>query len=159
MPKPSIAPSLTAAALAILLVSPPSTAVAEKPLVDFGKQFDVSKVETRDAEITHRGTSLQIATDTKQDWPGIGLQAEGDGWDLSAFEYMAMDLTNRGRQPVEVHLKLQRAGDRGGRAALSGAVAVPPGEKATLTIPIDKRMTERLNQRLFGMRGYLGRWF
>jgi len=162
MTKPSIVLSTaaaTAAALAILVVALPGTAVAERPLADFGEQFDASKVEIRDAEITHEGTALRIATGTKQDWPGVVLAADGDGRDLSAFEYVAMDVKNVGDKPVEVHLKLQRLGDHRGNAALNGIISVPPGEKATLTIPVNKRMAEHLNERLFGMRGYPGRWF
>ena len=159
MTNPLIVRSL-AALFAILVVAPPGTAVAERPLIEFGEQFDASKVETRDAEVTQGGTALQIATGTEQDWPGIALAAESDAdaWDLSPFEYVAMDVTNVGDKSVEVHLKFQRPGERA-KGVLAGTLSVPPGEKATLTIPINKRMTEELHKRLFGMRGYPGRWF
>ncbi len=137
----------------------PPQAVAEELLVDLGRGFDLSAVEARDAKVTHLENRLRIATGTKRDWPGVAFRPQGDGWDVAPFTFVALDVTNAGSQPVEVHLKLYSDSDRNGWTPLSGSVAVPPGKQQTLTIQVKKRMTEELNKRLFGMRGYPGQWF
>jgi len=136
----------------------PGAAVADDALIEFGA-IDVATLHAQGAEVTREGVALHIATGTTHDWPGVEFRSEVGAWDLSAYTFAALDVRNLGSEPVEVHLKFQRQGDRGGKAALHGAVAVPPAERRTLRIPVSKRMTEQLGERLFGMRGYPGRWF
>jgi hypothetical protein len=131
---------------------------AEELLLHIDAKFAVSKVETRDAQVIVRGPALEIATGHKNEWPGITLHAPRGRWDLSASERVAMDVTNVGREPVEVALRVDNPGADGVSRCLTGQVRLQPAEQKTLSVVMARKMPEGLRGKLFGMRGYPGGW-
>ena len=134
--------------------------VADEVLFDFEKDFDVAAAEARDAKLvlatTGNDGALQITTGHTQRWPGITLKAPGGHWDLSRFEYVAMDVKNVGKKTVSVSLRIDSPQPEGGRLFIQEGGEVPPGETRTITTRLQGRLTGALASKLFGMRGYPG---
>ena len=101
---------------------------------------------------------MEVATGHKDKWPGITLNAPGGHWDLSAFQRVAIDVTNVDREPVEVALRVDNPGADGATRCLTGQVRLQPGERKTLSVALTRKMPEALRGKLFGMRGYPGGW-
>ena len=131
---------------------------AEELLLRIGPGFAISKVEARDAEVALRQRALEVAAGHKDDWPGITLHAPAGRWDLSAFQSVAIDVTNVGSRPVDVALRVDNPGADGVSRCLTGQVHLQPAEKKTLSVVIARKMPEALRGKLFGMRGFPGGW-
>ena len=127
-------------------------------LFDFGKGFDFTKVTCRDANVgesrTDKGTALRIATFHKQDWPGIDLPAPKGRWDLSAFQFLALDVRNVGTNEVSVHCRVDNPGADGVKNCITGSIQLAPGAGKTLTIDLPRKRPDKAKVNLFGMRGY-----
>ncbi|MEE8452339.1 MAG: beta-agarase, partial [Thermoguttaceae bacterium] len=135
-----------------------STAVAEAPLLRFDDRFDVAAVEARDVRLSRNDRALRLETGHRVDWPGITLVAPEGRWDLSSQGYIAVDIENVGSTAVEVCCRVDNPGADGMQNCLTERIALEPGEKQTLRVPLVKRMPEQLKGKLFGMRGYPGGW-
>jgi len=135
-------------------------APAEKILFDFDRDFDVTAVETRDAEVRLSGgegdAALRIATGHEQPWPGITLEAPAGRWDLSAFGYLALDLKNAGTNRVKVNCRIDSPGPDGKTVSCRGDLELQPGQTKTLKVALKRRLPAALADKLFGMRGYPG---
>ncbi|MHC4181401.1 MAG: hypothetical protein ACYSWU_28210, partial [Planctomycetota bacterium] len=155
----------------LILCSLPSTAAAaEQVLLDFGEDFDLAAVEVRDTNVRWQGAVLRLATGHEKDWPGITLKPPRGRWDLSALEYVAMDVANVGSNRVEVSCRIDSCAvggmcgchtppPPGGTAnSMSESIGLEPGEKKTFQIALRKRLPPELRSKLFGMRGYPGGW-
>ena len=84
----------------VCLLLPVGVVAGERVLFDFEGGFDVATVEARDVKVTEakreQGSALRIASGHRQAWPGIDLPAPKGKWDLSAFDYVALDVKNVG---------------------------------------------------------------
>jgi hypothetical protein len=131
---------------------------SDTPLVDFAKPFEVADIPARDVTLAKSGTAgtpaLTVATGHTQPWPGIDLKPAADHWDLAAFEYVALDLRNTGKDAVTVHCRVDNPGADGVNNCLNGSLDLAPGGKGTLTVPLKRRPTALAGVKLFGMRGY-----
>ena len=144
------------AVLALLAFSVKSR--AEEFLLRIDPGFAVSTVEARDAKVAVRGQALEVATGHKNEWPGITLHAPRGHWDLSAFESVAIDVKNLGREPVEVTLRVDNPGANGISHCMTGHIRLQPAEQKTLSVALARKMPEGLRGKLFGMRGFPGGW-
>jgi hypothetical protein len=130
---------------------------AEPPvLFDFKPGFNVGAVETSDAKvaITDAGT-LRVETGQKAQWPGVTLKAPQGKWDLSAYEYVTLDVTNRGGSKVTVHCRVDNPGADGTKNCVTDQVSVDPGASQTLKVrifPVPWKLSKPIE--LVGMRGY-----
>jgi hypothetical protein len=130
---------------------------AEQLLVDFGGDFDPAAVEARDVQLSRHGTALRLETGHKNQWPGITLDAPQGRWDLSAFEYVAMEVANVGSNRVEISCRIDSAAG-GVTDSMTESIGLAPGEKKTLEIMLRRKFPPELRAKLFGMRGYPGGW-
>jgi hypothetical protein len=137
----------------------PAASEAQPPLVlfDFGKGFDVQAVEARDAtaSLARRmaGNALRIQTGRKDSFPGVTLKAPQGKWDLTAYEYIALTLTNPGEATVTVSVRADSSGGDGNKNSVSGSVSVGPKASEMLVVrlsPSAVRLSEPLD--LIGMR-------
>ena len=135
-----------------------SEAPAEKILFQFGKQFDLSSVEAKDAKPGISGNALSIATGKNERWPGVTLKAPGEPWDLSAYGHIALDVKNTGNNTVQVSCRVDSPGGDGAANSITGAIILAPGQRQTLHIPLRKKMSADMRKKFFGMRGYPGGW-
>lgn len=142
------------------LVGPCVAALAqsvEPPvLFDFKPGSGISGIETSDAKaaITEAGT-LRVETGQKAQWPGVTLKAPQGKWDLSPYEYIAMEATNRGGSKVTVQCRVDNPGADGTKNCVTDQVSVDPGTSQTLRVrifPVPWKLDKPLE--LVGMRGY-----
>ncbi len=132
----------------------------KKVLFDFEGDFDVAKVESRDASAglsrASDGTSLRVTTGHSQRWPGITLRAPGGRWDLTAFDHLTLDVKNRGPSRVEVFCRMDTPGQDGQRSFFQESLGLEPGEKSVLRVKFRRQLPPQLSDKLFGMRGLPG---
>jgi hypothetical protein len=132
----------------------------ERVLFDFDKDFDPAKVPASDVKVTaarkETGCALQIASFHHQEWPGITLKAPQGKWDLSAFEWLALDVKNVGSNEATVCCRVDNPGADGIQNCVTGRIALKPGEGGTLKAELKRKPPDALRGKLFGMRGYPG---
>ncbi len=133
-------------------------AEAEQTLLDFGADFDVGAVPTRDAEVSLSvdGKALRIATGHSVQWPGIDLKAPQGRWDLSECEYITLDFKNVGTNKVEVSWRIDSPGADCVRNCITRRTTLGPGQKRALNVFLSRSLPPNIEPKLFGMRGYPG---
>jgi hypothetical protein len=124
-------------------------------LFDFGPGFDVRIIETNDAKaaVTETGT-LRVEAGHTAPWPSVALKAPKGRWNLSPYEYVALEVANRGQERVTVRCRVDNPGADGTNHCVTDQVAVDPGASQTLTVrmfPVPWKLDKPLE--LVGMRG------
>ncbi len=125
-------------------------------LLEFKPGSTMSGIETTDAKatITDTGT-LRVETGQKAQWPGVTLKAPQGKWDLSPYEYISLDVTNRGKNKVTVSCRVDNPGADGTKNCVTDQVSVDPGASQTLKVrifPVPWKLDKPVE--LVGMRGY-----
>jgi hypothetical protein len=122
----------------ILAAGPVSAApTAGQILFDFGSGFDAAAVETSDAKaVVTTAWALRIETGHQGQWPGVTLKAPAGKWDLSPFESIALEVTNRADQRLTVHCRVDNPGADGTNHCVTDQVSLDPGTSGTLTVRI-----------------------
>jgi hypothetical protein len=145
------------AALAIGFAAAAASA-ADQILFDFTRGFDASKIAATDATVSAKesgaNAGLRVATGHSQTWPGITLPAPGGQWDLSAYAHVALTLSNPGTNPVTVYCRVDNAGADGTDHCVTHSLALQPGQRGSLRVPLTRTADDKLGGKLFGMRGY-----
>jgi hypothetical protein len=146
----------------VLLLATLAGQAAELMLFDFEHGFDVSKAAATDATATlaksPRGASLLLTTRHSQSWPGVTLVAPQDQWDLSAFSLVELSVRNVGTNRVTVNCRVDNPGADGAKNCITGSVGVEPGATKELRVPLKRATDDKLDGKLFGMRGYPVAW-
>ncbi|HON90718.1 MAG TPA: beta-galactosidase [Sedimentisphaerales bacterium] len=124
-------------------------------LFDFGSGFDVGAVATTDAkaQVTPGGT-LRIELGHQAPWPGVTLKAPKGKWDLSPYEHISLDVTNRSDRRLTVSCRVDNPGADGTNHCVTDQVSLDPETSQTLTVrifPVPWKLDEPLE--LIGMRG------
>ncbi len=145
-------------ALPALLAGAGAAAARAEPqiLFDFGPGFDVKVIGTTDAKaaVTKAGT-LRVEAGHTAPWPGVALKAPQGRWDLSPYEYITLEIANRGKERVTVRCRADNPGADGTNHCVTDQVAVDPGASQTLTVrifPVPWKLNKPLE--LVGMRGF-----
>jgi hypothetical protein len=125
-------------------------------LFDFGPGFDVKAVPASDAQIalTSAG-ALRVETGHQETWPGVTLKAPAGKWDLSRFESLGMQVTNRGDKKLTVHCRVDNPAADGTSHCVTDQVSLEPGATQTLMVrlfPVPWKLDKPLE--LVGMRGF-----
>ncbi len=140
--------------VALALVAMASAEGGERVLFDFGKGFDPAAVPASDVKVALSGGALRIASGHRVEWPGITLKAPGGKWDLSPFEWLALDAKNVGTNEVTVCCRVDNPGADGIRNCLTGHLTLKAGESGTLQVPFVRKPVSAVRSKLFGMRGF-----
>ncbi len=123
-------------------------------LFNFGADFELSGVETSDAKVSlTREGKLRIETGHQAPWPGVILKAPEGKWDLSPYESISLEITNRGDQSATVYCRVDNPAADGTNHCVTDQVSVDPGASQTLTVrifPVPWKLDEPLE--LVGMR-------
>ncbi len=157
MKKHRIAAALIAS-LTLFAMAPSACAAAaeREPLIlfGFGPSFQSRAVATSDARVslTEPGR-LRIETGHEAPWPGVTLKAPNGKWDLSSYETLRFEVTNRGEETVTVNCRVDNPGADGTNHCVTDNVTVAPGASETLNVrvfPVPWRLDAPLE--LVGMR-------
>ena len=151
--------------LAALLIgfSAATASTADQVLFDFTPGFDASKIAATDAKAAANApgakAGLRVATGHSATWPGITLSAPGAQWDLTAYSCVTLALSNPGTNSVTVYCRVDNTGADGTDHCLTHSMALRPGQKGNLSVPLQRTGDDTLGGKLFGMRGYpVGVW-
>jgi hypothetical protein len=129
--------------------------VGPRTLFDFGPSFDVGAIVTSDAKATVTAGALRIETGHSVPWPGVTLKAPQSKWDLSPYETIAFDVTNRSQEKMTVGCRVDNPGADGTSHCLTEQLALDPGVSQTMTVrifPVPWKLDQPLE--LVGMRGF-----
>ena len=146
-------------ALIILLIFCPAACAAEKSLVlfDFESGPEPGAITTRDARLSlvdsGKGKALRAETGHEQDWPGFDLRAPKGKWDLSRHDRLAMDVTNTGKNPVTVFLRVDNPGANGRENCNTDRVELAPGRSGVLEVQFARKPPGHKDLKIIGMRG------
>ena len=146
--------------LAALLIgfSAATASPADQVLFDFTRSFDASKIAATDAKAAASApgakAGLRVATGHSATWPGITLSAPGGQWDLTAYSCVTLALSNPGTNSVTVYCRVDNTGADGTDHCLTHSMALRPGQKGNLSVPLKRTGDDTLGGKLFGMRGY-----
>jgi hypothetical protein len=85
-----------------------------------------------------------------------GRYAAGSGrlWDLSSYAEIALDIKNVGTNPVTVFCQVDNPGADGIQHCVTGSLDLRPGQTGGLNVPLKRTSEDKLDGKLFGMRGY-----
>ncbi len=125
-------------AVALSLAAACIAAANEPPvLFNFETGFSLDTVTTSDAKATVTRTgALRIETGHSVPWPGVTLKAPGGKWDLSPYQTLSLEVTNRGSESLTVNCRVDNPGADGTKHCVTDRVTVPAGASATLTVRI-----------------------
>ena len=138
--------------LATLLVLAPA-ADDEKILLDFDGPLDRSRVATWDVRIAPSNSALRVSSSHHEAWPNVTFKAPGGAWDLSPYEYVALDVVNVGPNGVTVHLRIDSGPSDGQENCNTGKVTLDRGARGTLRAPLERRRPVKAGFKFIGMRG------
>jgi hypothetical protein len=147
-----VVPMILAGAWAARAVGQPGSQI----LFDFGPGFDINTVEAKDAQVAVSKTgTLRVQTGHAAPWPGVTLKAPKGRWDLSPYEHLALEVTNRGRERITLHGRVDNPGADGTNHCVMDQITIDPGAAQTLTVrlfPVPWKLDAPLE--LVGMRGF-----
>ena len=115
-----------------------------------GTQLTVNRIETE------RIDGLLILTNKERtDWPGITLRGN---WSLGINDVLVLELENKRTTTARISCRLDSPGANPdtGRRTTTTATELRAGETKRWEISLPHRLPARLQERLFGMRGYPG---
>lgn len=127
------------------------------PLLQFDKSFDWKRVKsnggTGEAGGTPERPTLRVKTPAGG-YPGVLVTAPlADGaWDLSAYQYISVDLHNIDKHDIDVFVRVDNPGANGLQNCVTERTGLQPDQRVTLTIPIKRTSNSAI--KLFGMQGY-----
>jgi hypothetical protein len=149
---------ISAACLAFLTAGMPAMAATGPALFTPANAAAVGRVTTTDATVTAAGSGesavLKVITGHTRPWPGIALKPDGTPWDLTAFGHVSVRLRNTSPVPLTLHCRVDNDGADGREHCLTHTATLAPGTAGILTVPLIRAGDDRMDGKLFGMRGY-----
>jgi hypothetical protein len=131
---------------------------ADYVLFDFSQSADLSRITTTDSKVTapdpHQGNGLSVATSHQQPWPGVTLLPSEKHWDLSPYASVLVKLKNSGTNSVTVFCRIDNPGADGTQHCVTGSVTLQSGHTNSIRVVLKRTHDDKLNGKLFGMRGY-----
>ena len=123
---------------AVLALS--ATAYPDQVLVDFGKDFNLAAIEASDAKLGHAGATLRLETGHKGDRSGIVVKAPGGHWNLSAFQYVTVNVKNVGQNRVTVHCQVDNPSIDGSKNSVMQDIELPAKGQGMLRVAMPRRL-------------------
>lgn len=144
-------------ALWLPLLIPESHSSADQTLLSFeaDRSPDLSCTDAS-ASVKKVGTSavLEVKTGHHEAWPGVTLKPSSDFWNVAAEAELSVELVNPGSHAVTVHCRVDNPGADGTRNCVTASISLSPGQEGSVRVPLKRTADDRLDGKLFGMRGY-----
>ncbi|MCX7872266.1 MAG: beta-galactosidase [Verrucomicrobiae bacterium] len=141
----------------ILFIFSIAICFSQTAVVRFEQGFDKSILLTTDATaevVTSGGRNvLVIKTGTNSPYPGITLKPQKP-WDLSRFEFVEVRAKNVGSARATLFCRIDNPGADGVNYCLTGSSQINPGQTGSIMIYLIRYTDDRMDGKLFGMRGY-----
>jgi hypothetical protein len=133
-------------------------AAADQTLVDVNASLDVAGLESRDVEMRLLNDAddpvVQMTAGDQTNWPGVTFRPPTETWNLSSYDFIAVDVRNAGQHPVNVSLRVDSPAQDGKESRISARVELAPDERRAIRIGLRRKVPDHLQGKLFGMRGY-----
>ncbi len=97
---------------------------------------------------------LHVTTGHKEKWPGITILAPEGKWDLSPFAGIQLEARNTGIRPLTLHFRVDNPGADGINHCFTGSTRLEAGEVGTVWVEMKRTVDDKLDGKLFGLRGY-----
>ena len=108
-------------------------------LVTFDEGFDSEEgLERRGASAKLEDGRLVVSFGTEEQWPAVYLFPPGKRWDLTNFESIEMEVTNRSDAGVRVLARVDNPNPDGHRNCNTNAAQLEAGETKTLKVTFGK---------------------
>ena len=141
-----------------LLAGALSAGAAERMLINFARPYDAAKIQPQSAKAAQvkNGAegALRVEGSHAGKWPGVILKAPDEGWDLSPFAQVAVAIRLIGPEPATVCCRVDNRGANGIANCVNGLLEMTPGQIGLLTVDLKRTTSDKLDGKLFGMRGY-----
>ena len=153
--KPSL--TLLRTTLPVLMVVSAAFA-ADQPLLKFDSATDPARFPASDAVVTlvktGAGITLRLTSSTNQPWPGVTLPAPAGHWDLSPFAQVVVKVKNSSANRGTLNCRVDNPGADGTKNCVNGSLTLNPGQSDILRVTLRRASDEKLDGKLFGLRGY-----
>ena len=131
---------------------------AKSALVVFDSKFDVSTISATDSQFEMKkgkdGNVLSVTVLTNHQYPGITIKAPQNKWDLSQYEYVEVMVKNSGASQFSLNCRVDNPGADGKNNCVTANVTIPPGETRPIRVRLNRYGDDKMDGKLFGMRGY-----
>jgi hypothetical protein len=119
---------------------------------DLALPFDHKGIITEAAQAMSSGSgTFTVTFDRKSPKTGVTITALGDGWDLTAYSAVALDVANPGKTECAIYCHL------GKHRWTDGVAIVPPGGRETIWVLLKQEdLREKLKDRFPAMNGFPG---
>ena len=159
MPSPRSSALLALFVSVLVNAAPVSLSAAEpvaRELITFGTEFALDGVTRNDSQVALTGTAehpaLSITTKAGGSWPGATIPLTPAARDVSAYEFLTLDLHNCDSQDIDIFVRVDNPGANGHEHCMTERIGTQPDQRVTLTIPLKR--TSHSPIKLFGMQGY-----
>ncbi len=135
-----------------------TASAADMSLMDLRDESEMKRVVTTDANVTlsRAGNQplLRVTTGRKEPWPGMTLRAPALPWDLSASAHVAVRLKNTSDTTLTLNCRVDNDGADGRDNCVTGSLSLGPGAEDTLKVLLKRTSDDKMDGKLFGLRGY-----
>lgn len=130
----------------------------DQVLVRFSSQNELAQVIASDAQfVLSRAANspvLRVSTGKNQPWPGITIKAPSGVWNLAARQQISFEVRNTSSEPVTINCRVDNPGADGTVHCVTASLKLSMGKSGILQVPLTRTGDDKLDGRLFGMRGY-----
>ena len=132
------------------------SASAEQPLLVISEGLDLSTIQAQAATLsivsTDAGQAIRMESKPNQDWPGITLRLDEHSRDLSAFDFLAVDVRNCSDKEIAFAMRVDSVDSEKHTDTKTEQQTLAPGEQRTVRLSLDRKLPKHLEGRLIGMR-------
>jgi hypothetical protein len=121
-------------------------------MFNFDKTFNTALLKNNNGSGALVGNAIRVTAPDNGNWPGVLLKAPNGKWDLSAYEYVSVDIHNIDNHEIEVFVRVDNPGATGMENCISERTSVQPDQRVTMTIPLKRISNSAI--KLSGMIGY-----
>ena len=130
--------------IAVSAVSAPLSLAAEpepttKTLIDF-KDFNAVKLTPNQTAYGMKSiggvNSIYLQTSADAEYPSLRLESTAGSWNLSGYDFVTARIVNEEQVPLRVLLAVNNPGADGRNGCSVASLALGPGEKGTVTVPL-----------------------
>lgn len=133
-------------------------APAAVPLLPLAESSVLERVRSTDARVERarsgEGYVLRVQTGHVEPWPGVTFLAPPGGWDLDGKSWVALRAHNSGSNAVALYCRVDTPGADGRKNCVTGSATLAAGASGTVRVDLQRFVEDRLDGKLFGMRGY-----
>jgi hypothetical protein len=136
-------------------------AASDRTLVELAT-LELSSIKTHGTKVEAVGSGplrrLRVSLGGQTRWPGMVIAAPHGAWDLSAYEYVAVEVRSAASATLWAGCRLDSAGRDRRKPPVQTFLSLEPGEQGTIWVRLPRMLPAALAGKLFGMRGLPFGW-